>query len=93
MRPIRYSINVTLDGCFDHREMIADEELHRHAAENVGHSGSGRLERGTRAPGSGEGCSATIRSWTDVVRGAIEACRLKAREPAGVWFKGGGDEV
>lgn len=25
-----------MDGCFDHREMIADEELHRHAAENIG---------------------------------------------------------
>ncbi len=35
MRPLRYSINVTLDGCCDHREGIADEELHRHAAENL----------------------------------------------------------
>src|SRR5215211_1709048 len=35
MRPLRYSINVTLDGCCDHREMIADDELHRHAAENL----------------------------------------------------------
>jgi len=34
-RPLRYSINVTLDGCCDHRVMIADEDLHRHAAENV----------------------------------------------------------
>jgi dihydrofolate reductase len=33
MRPLRYSINVTLDGCCDHREMLADEDLHRHAAE------------------------------------------------------------
>jgi hypothetical protein len=29
MRPLRYSINVTLDGCCDHREMVADEDLHR----------------------------------------------------------------
>lgn len=35
MRPLRYSINVTLDGCCDHREIVADEELHRHAAENL----------------------------------------------------------
>ena len=35
MRPLRYSINVTLDGCCDHREGIADEELHRHAVENL----------------------------------------------------------
>jgi dihydrofolate reductase len=32
MRPLRYSINVTLDGCCDHRAIPADEELHRHAA-------------------------------------------------------------
>jgi hypothetical protein len=35
MRPLRYSINVTLDGCCDHREVIADEDLHRHAAKNL----------------------------------------------------------
>jgi dihydrofolate reductase len=35
MRPLRYSINVTLDGCCDHRVMVADEELHRHAAEAI----------------------------------------------------------
>src|SRR5262245_40511505 len=35
MRPLRYSINVTLDGCCDHREMVADEDLHRHAVENL----------------------------------------------------------
>jgi dihydrofolate reductase len=35
MRPLRYSINVTLDGCCDHREGIADEDIHRHAVENL----------------------------------------------------------
>ena len=35
MRPLRYSINVTLDGCCDHRAAIPDEELHRHAVENL----------------------------------------------------------
>src|SRR5687767_3146597 len=35
MRPLRYSINVTLDGCCDHREGIADEELHRYWAESL----------------------------------------------------------
>ena len=33
MRPLRYSINVTLDGCCDHRAMVPDEDMHRHAAE------------------------------------------------------------
>jgi dihydrofolate reductase len=35
MRPLRYSINVTLDGCCDHRAIIPDEDTHRHATENV----------------------------------------------------------
>src|SRR5512143_69241 len=35
MRPLRYSINVTLDGCCDHRAIVADEDLHRHAVENL----------------------------------------------------------
>jgi len=35
MRPLRYSINVTLDGCCDHRVMLADEDVHRHAVENL----------------------------------------------------------
>jgi hypothetical protein len=26
MRPLRYSIDVTLDGCCDHRAMFADED-------------------------------------------------------------------
>ncbi|MGA2374503.1 MAG: dihydrofolate reductase family protein [Candidatus Sulfotelmatobacter sp.] len=35
MRPLRYSINVTLDGCCDHRAIPPDEDLHRHAVENI----------------------------------------------------------
>jgi dihydrofolate reductase len=35
MRPLRYSINVTLDGCCDHRAGFPDEDLHRHAVENL----------------------------------------------------------
>jgi len=35
MRPLRYSINVTLDGCCDHRVMIPNEGLHRNASENI----------------------------------------------------------
>ncbi|WP_072022277.1 dihydrofolate reductase family protein, partial [Zavarzinella formosa] len=36
MRPLRYSINVTLDGCVDHRAgVVPDEELHRHHARNI----------------------------------------------------------
>lgn len=35
MRPLRYAINVTLDGCCDHRAGSADEELHRYWAEQL----------------------------------------------------------
>jgi dihydrofolate reductase len=35
MRPLRYSINITLDGCCDHEAGFADQELHRHAVENL----------------------------------------------------------
>lgn len=36
MRPLRYSINVTLDGCCDHRAIVPDDELHRYSAEIIG---------------------------------------------------------
>jgi dihydrofolate reductase len=35
MRPLRYSINVTLDGCCDHRAITPDEDLHRNAVKNL----------------------------------------------------------
>ena len=43
----RYSINITLDGCCDHRAMFTDEELHRHAAENLAQADSLLLGRVT----------------------------------------------
>lgn len=35
MRPLKFSINVTLDGCYDHEVGLADEELHRNAIANI----------------------------------------------------------
>jgi dihydrofolate reductase len=35
MRPLRYSINVTLDGCCDHEAVLPDEELHHHFAAGL----------------------------------------------------------
>jgi dihydrofolate reductase len=35
MQTLRYSINITLDGCCDHRVGVPDEELHRHATETI----------------------------------------------------------
>src|SRR5262245_18483676 len=35
MRPLRYAINITLDGCCDHQAGVTDEELHRYWAEKL----------------------------------------------------------
>ncbi len=35
MRPLRFSINVTLDGCYDHIVGVVDEDLHRNAMEYI----------------------------------------------------------
>ena len=178
MRPIRYSINVTLDGCCDHRAISPDEDLHRHAVGNINRadallfgrvtyemmeaafrspartgeipdwmepfartidaakkyvvsstleqvdwnaelvrgdlgkavqqlkreSGKGLLVGGVKLPLAlaelglideyrvrGAPQAGGLRA--DVVRGAIEAYRLEAREPAGVRLGGGGDAV
>ncbi|SNS94550.1 dihydrofolate reductase family protein [Rhodococcoides kyotonense] len=35
MRPLRYSINVTLDGCIDHTAVTPDPEMHQHSADII----------------------------------------------------------
>lgn len=35
MRPLRYSINITLDGCCDHNAVVPDAALHRRATEII----------------------------------------------------------
>src|SRR5688500_12807790 len=78
MRPIRYSINVTLDGCVDHRAGSPDEELHRHAAENIARADAlifGRvtyemMEAAWRSPRSGE-----MPEWTEPFARTIDAAK------------------
>ena len=61
MRPLRYSINVTLDGCCDHTVITASEEMHRHHAANLERADAllyGRvtyemMEAGWRRPATG----------------------------------------
>ncbi|MCC7477496.1 dihydrofolate reductase family protein [bacterium] len=38
MRALRYTINITLDGCCDHRVGIADADLHQYAAGIIAES-------------------------------------------------------
>lgn len=40
MRPLRYSINITLDGCVDHQAVIPDPEMHQYHAENLARAGA-----------------------------------------------------
>lgn len=35
MRPLRYSINLTLDGCCDHRALAPDDEVHHYYADSL----------------------------------------------------------
>lgn len=68
MRPLRYSINVTLDGCVDHRVGIPHEDLHRHWAASLGRADAllfGRvtyemMEEAWRQPATG-----TWPDWMD----------------------------
>jgi dihydrofolate reductase len=50
MRPLRYSINVTLDGCCDHRVVIADEDLGKAVQQLKRESGKGLLTGGVTLP-------------------------------------------
>jgi dihydrofolate reductase len=76
MRPLRYSINVTLDGCCDHRAVIPDEDLHRHHAENLASADAllfGRviyemMEAAWRGPGERP-------AWMDPFARTIDAAR------------------
>jgi dihydrofolate reductase len=62
MRSLRYAINVTLDGCCDHRAGQTDEELHRYWAERLAQADAllfGRItyemmEAAWRLPATGE---------------------------------------
>jgi len=79
MRPLRYSINVTLDGCCDHREGIADEELHRHAAANIARADALLLGRVTYGMMEAAWRLATrtveMPAWTDPFARTIDAAK------------------
>ena len=76
VRPLRYSINVTLDGCCDHRAIPADAELHRNAVENLAQADAllfGRvtyelMEAGWRWP-------AERPAWTEPFARTIDAAK------------------
>ena len=83
MRPLRYSINVTLDGCCDHRVMIADRDLHRHAAENLERADAllfGRvtyemMEAAWRAPAETATRPDWMETWMETFASTIDAAK------------------
>jgi dihydrofolate reductase len=83
MQPLRYSINVTLDGCVDHREGIPDEETHRHAEENLARADAllfGRvtyemMEEAWRAPAPGAAWPDWMDPWMEPFARTIDAAR------------------
>lgn len=78
MQPLRYSINVTLDGCCDHRAVIPDEALHRHSTEIIARADTllfGRvtykmMEEAWRSPTPGE-----MPEWTEPFARTIDAAK------------------
>src|SRR5512137_340492 len=83
MRPLRYSINVPLDGCCDHQEVFADEELHRHAAENLARADAllfGRvtyemMEAAWRTPARTGARPDWMESWMEPFARTIDAAK------------------
>ena len=83
MRPLRYSINVTLDGCCDHRAVVPDEDLHRHAAENIAKADAllfGRvtyemMEAAWRLPAQTGARPEWMEPWMEPFAGTINAAK------------------
>lgn len=83
MRPLRYSINVTLDGCIDHRAMVADEALHRYSVEHFTRADAvifGRvtyalLEDAWRAPAQTGTRPDWMEPWMDAFARTIDASK------------------
>jgi dihydrofolate reductase len=82
MRPLRYSINVTLDGCCDHRAGSTDEELHRYWAETLAQADAllfGRvtyemMEAAWRPPATG-GRPEWMAEWMEPFARTIDAAK------------------
>lgn len=78
MRPLRYSINLTLDGCVDHRVGVPDEELHLYSMEIIAHADAlifGRttyelMESAWRPPASD-----AFPEWTQPFARAMDAAK------------------
>ena len=78
MQPLRYSINVTLDGCCDHRAMVPDEELHRHAVKNLSRADAllfGRVTYEMMEAAFRPAWTGAMPGWMEPFRRTIEAAK------------------
>lgn len=87
MRPLLYSINVTLDGCVHHNAIPADEALqqeqlratHRHATESIGRADTLLLGRITYQMMEGawrlDTRTTTLPDWTEPFARTIDAMK------------------
>jgi dihydrofolate reductase len=83
MRPLQFSINVTLDGCCDHRAIAPDEGMHRHHAENLARAGAilfGRvtyemMETAWRAPARTGVRPDWMEAWMEPFARTIDAAK------------------
>jgi dihydrofolate reductase len=83
VRPLRYSINVTLDGCYDHRAIVPDEALHHHAAGIIARADAllfGRvtyemMEAAWRAPARAGARPDWMQPWMEPFARTIDAAK------------------
>src|SRR6187431_996658 len=78
MRPLRYSINVTVDGCCDHRAGVVDEDLHRHAVENLNRADAllfGRVTYEMMEEAFRPAWSGAMPDWMEPFRRTIDAAK------------------
>lgn len=87
MRPLRYSINVSLDGCVDHMAGNPDEETHHHAAHTIASADAIILGRTTYELmefwRTAEDLPESTRSFQDAINAAKKYLVSGTREPAG----------
>ena len=87
MRPLRYSINVSLDGCVDHLAGSPDEETHNHAAQTIARADAIILGRTTYELMEFWRTSDDLPAWMQPFQKAINAAKKylvsSTREPDG----------
>ncbi len=82
MRPLKYSINITLDGCCDHRAILPDKELHCYYADRLAEADAllfGRvtyqmMEEAWRRPAAG-GWPDWMEDWMEPFARTIDAAK------------------